>query len=254
VPGAPAAAAREPVRPAKPAGSHRDLGAVAAATAATARRPTTGEPHGRVTTAAGPPLWWLSGTGVNPGRRRSASVAGVPVAAAALAGAPVVARAAAPPVRAALAPAWRVPAALLDQHRERSLAPSCRAPRRRAPRAQGNDLRTPGDDSRLGPAPTARRQTCVDVMRACLRMPNGPDPGELSTSAERARWHPNGQVFIVSWTCGGLPGGVHAGGRERPRVGPAGDRVMDAVRSAPDAGRAHAGGPGHLVVYCQAQG
>src|SRR5215472_13420951 len=134
----------------------------------------------------------------------AAAAAGVPVAAA-LAGAPVVARAAAPPVRAALAPAWRVPAALLDQHRERALAPSCRAPRRRAPRALGNDLRTPGDDSQPGPGPTTRRQTCIDVLCAC---PNEPDPGELSTPAERHAGTLTGQVFIVSWTCGGLPGGV----------------------------------------------
>src|SRR5204862_2636135 len=43
--------------------------------------------------------------------------------------APAAATAAAPPVRAAPAPASRVPAAPLGQHRERSLAPSCRAPR-----------------------------------------------------------------------------------------------------------------------------
>jgi hypothetical protein len=39
---------------------------------------TTGEPHARVTTTVAPPQWWVSGTGVNPGRRRSASVAGAP--------------------------------------------------------------------------------------------------------------------------------------------------------------------------------
>ncbi len=100
----------------------------------------------------------------------------------ALAAALAAARAAAPAVRAAgPAPASRVPAALLDQHLERGLAPSCRALRRWAPRAHGNDLRAPGDDSQPGPPPTTRRQTCIDVLCAYPPCPNEPDPGELPT-------------------------------------------------------------------------
>ena len=89
---------------------------------------------------------------------------------AALAGGPVAALAAVPPVRAVPASASRVPAALLDQHLERALVPSCGALRRRAPWAHGNDLQAPGDDSQPGSAPTTRRQTCIDVLRAYLRM------------------------------------------------------------------------------------
>src|SRR6266536_4796945 len=51
---------------------------MAAATLVTARRLRTGESHGRVTTTVTPPLWWLSGTGVNPGRRRSAGCGRAP--------------------------------------------------------------------------------------------------------------------------------------------------------------------------------
>jgi hypothetical protein len=47
----------------------------------------------------------------------------------------------------------------------------CRALRRWAPRAHGNDLRAPGDDSQPGPPPTTRRQTCIDVLCAYLGMP-----------------------------------------------------------------------------------
>ena len=83
--------------------------------------------------------------------------------------------AAAPPVRAARASASRVPAALLDQHLERGLVPSCRGLRRRAPRAHGNDLRAPGDDSQPGPPPTMRRQTGIGVLCAYPRMPYEPD-------------------------------------------------------------------------------
>ena len=74
-------------------------------------------------------------------------------AAAALAAALVAALVAAPPVRAAPASASRV---------------------------HGNDLRAPGDDSQPGPLPTTRRQTCIDVLCAYLRMPYEPDPGDLS--------------------------------------------------------------------------
>jgi hypothetical protein len=121
-----------------------------------------------------------------------------------------VAPAAAPPVRAAPAPASRVAAALLDQHLERGLAPSCRAIRRRAPRAHGNDLRAPGDDSQPGPSPTMRRQTGIDVLCAYPALLCEPDPRDLSTPAERHAGAPLiGQVFPpLSWTCGGLPGGV----------------------------------------------
>jgi hypothetical protein len=230
VPGALATAAREPVDlqasrippwPPGSGGSHTGHRA----------RLTTGHLTGGVTTTVTPPLWWPPGTGVKPGSRRSASVAGpqvepgarrpgrslqphsllgrvglfpvpgtqfgsrtrralpatppaaapaaalgagvalvlvpvpaaamvaaaagVPAAAvAALVGAPVAALAAASPVRAAPASASRVPAALLDRHLERGLAPFCRALRRRAPRAHGNDLRAPGDNSQPGPPPT----------------------------------------------------------------------------------------------------
>src|SRR5215468_5571407 len=51
---------RKAVRPAKPAGSHRGLGAVAAVTQATGCRLTTGEPPGRGHHAVAPPLWRLS--------------------------------------------------------------------------------------------------------------------------------------------------------------------------------------------------
>ena len=108
-----------------------------------------------------------SGSGSVPAAALVAAAAGVPAALAA-------ARAAAPAVRAGPAPASRVPAALLDQHRGRGLAPSCRALRRRAPRAHGNDLRAPGDDSQPGPPPTTRRQTCIDVLCAYLCMPCEP--------------------------------------------------------------------------------
>src|SRR5947207_1346597 len=104
-----------------------------------------------------------------------AAAAGVPaVAAMALEAAPAEVLAAAPPVRAARALASRVPAALLDQHLERGLVPSCRGLGRRAPRAHGNDLRAPGDDSQPGPPPTTRRQTCIDVLCAYLCMPCEP--------------------------------------------------------------------------------
>jgi hypothetical protein len=59
VPGALATAARKAVRPAKPAGSPRGLGAVAAVTQATGCRLTTGEPPGRGHHAVAP-LWRLS--------------------------------------------------------------------------------------------------------------------------------------------------------------------------------------------------
>ena len=111
-----------------------------------------------------------------------AAAAGVPaVAAMALEAALAPVLAAAPPVRAARASASRVPAALLDQHLERGLVPSCWGLGRRAPRAHGNDLRTPGDDSQPGPPPTTLRQICIDVLCAYLRMPYEPDPGDLST-------------------------------------------------------------------------
>src|SRR5262249_2091927 len=51
---------RKAVRPAKPAGSHRGLGAVAAVTQATGCRLTTGELPGRGHHAVAPPLWRLS--------------------------------------------------------------------------------------------------------------------------------------------------------------------------------------------------
>src|SRR5437016_4852353 len=120
--------------------------------------------------------------GAVPAAAMVAAAAGVPAGAvAALVGAPVVALAAAPPVRAAPASASRVPAALPDRHLERGPAPSCRAFRRRAPRAHGNDLRAPGDDSQPGPPPTTLRQTCIDVLCAYPPCPNEPDPGELPT-------------------------------------------------------------------------
>jgi hypothetical protein len=101
-----------------------------------------------------------------------------------------------PPVRAAQASASRVPAALLDQHLERGLVPSCRGLRRRAPRAHGNDLRAPGDDSQPGPPPTTRRETYIDALCAYLRIPCEPDPGDLSTPAERHASAPlTGQEF-----------------------------------------------------------
>jgi len=179
----------------------------------------------------------------------AAAAAGVPAAvAAALAGALAAVLAAARPVRAAPAPASRVAAALLDQHLERGLAPSCVALRRGTPWAHGNDLQAPGDDSQPGSAPTTRRQTCIDALRAYLRMPCEPDSGDLSTPAERHACTLTGQVFnrVVdagrpAWWC--YPPEC-ANGHEW-RAG-AGDRVMDAVRVRPGAGRTHArpGAPG----------
>lgn len=120
----------------------------------------------------------------------------------------MAALAAVPPVRAVSASASRVPAALLDQHLERGLVPSCGALRRRAPWAHGNDLQAPGDDSQPGPPPTMRRQTGIDVLCAYPRMPCEPDPGDLS-AGRTARWHPDRTgVSIVSWTRVGLPGVV----------------------------------------------
>jgi hypothetical protein len=131
--------------------------------------------------------------------------------------------------------------------------PSRRGPRRRAPRAHGNDLRAPGDDSPPGPPPTTRRQTCIGVLCAYLRMPCEPDPGDLSTPAERHAGAPDRTgVLIVSWTCGGLPAGAIRGVRERLRVGAgAGDRVLVAVRVPPGAGHAHAGPRG--IWWCTAR-
>jgi hypothetical protein len=137
-----------------------------------------------------------------PAAAMAAAAAEVPAAAA-------VAVAAAPPVRATAASALRVPAALLDQHLERGLAPSCRAPRRRAPRAHGNDLRAPGDDS---PAEPSAHHAAADLYRRPVRLPAHPyepDPGDLSTPAERHAGAPDWTgVPIVLWTWNGLRGGA----------------------------------------------
>jgi hypothetical protein len=137
-----------------------------------------------------------------PAAATAAAAAGVPAAAvAARAAAPAVALAAAAPVRATAAPASRVPAALLDQHLERALAPSCRAPPRRAPRAHGNDLRAPGDDSPPGPPPTTRRQTCSTSCALTCACPPSRTQAICPRPAERHAGAPDRTgVLIASWT------------------------------------------------------
>ena len=156
-----------------------------------------------------------------------AAAAGVLAAAvAALVGAPVAALAVAPPVRAAPASASRVPAALLDRHLERGPAPFCRAFRRRAPRADGNDLRAPGDDSQLGPPPTTRRQTCIDGLCAYLhipcqrpgRVPRFPPPGVEKAWSEARPAYSIAVYTAAEMMC--LPG--HKGLNDRRAVRPSG--------------------------------
>jgi hypothetical protein len=138
-----------------------------------------------------------SGSGSVPAAALAAAAAGVPAALAvvrvavpaaalaaavmALAAALAVVRVAVPAVRAAgPAPASRVLAALLDQHLGRGLAPSCRALRRWAPRAHGNDLRAPGDDSQPGPPP---HHAAADLYRRPVRL-----PGHALTSRTQASY------------------------------------------------------------------
>jgi hypothetical protein len=188
-----------------------------------------------------------------PAAAMVAAAAGVPaVAVAALVGAPVAALAAAPPVRAAPASASRVPAALPDRHLERGPAPSCRAFRRRAPRADGNDLRAPGDDSQPGPPPTTRWQTCIDALCAYLRIPDEPDPGDRSTPAGRHTGANRTGVLILPWTCGGPPGGVTRRSARTATSGPGRVIVSWMPCECAPAPAAPTRGPGHLVVYCQA--
>jgi hypothetical protein len=186
-----------------------------------------------------------------PAAAMVAAAAGVPaVAVAALVGAPVAALAAAPPVRAAPASASR--AALPDRHLERGPAPSCRAFRRRAPRADGNDLRAPGDDSPPGPPPTTRWQTCIDALCAYLRIPYEPDPGDRSTPTGRHTGANRTGVLIVPWTCGSPPGGVTRRSARTATSGPGRVIVSWMPCECAPAPAAPTRGPGHLVAYCQA--
>jgi hypothetical protein len=130
-----------------------------------------------------------------PAAAMAAAAAGVPAAAAALAGAPVAALAAARPARAAPAPASRVPAALLDQHQEQGLAPSRRALRRRAPRAHGNDLRAPRDDSQSALCPPLGGRPISSSCALTCACPTSRTRAIYRTLADRHAGVLTGQVF-----------------------------------------------------------